>query len=207
VSGDTGGQAVARGSRHDVSRIRTDPDAFESFYRRHFDGVARYVARRVDDPHLAADLIADVFVAAIDSAETYRPTRGNPTQWLYGVARNVVAAERRREARDLRAVGRVSGRSLLGDDDLADLIDRIEAESHRRRLADAVDRLSNRDRALVELVWLDGVPIKDAANVLGIAPVTARVRLHRARKAMKAMLAGSSDRSTTPYVIAREGSS
>jgi RNA polymerase sigma factor (sigma-70 family) len=85
-----------------VAQIASDPAAFEAFYRRHLERVRRFVVRRVADPHLAADLIADVFLAAIDSAHTYRPGHEDPTRWLYGVARNVVNAERRRRARELR---------------------------------------------------------------------------------------------------------
>jgi RNA polymerase sigma-70 factor (ECF subfamily) len=48
--------------------IDRDPDAFEAFYRAHIELVRRFVARRVSDPHLAADLTADVFLAAIDAA-------------------------------------------------------------------------------------------------------------------------------------------
>ncbi|MFC7713577.1 RNA polymerase sigma factor [Nonomuraea recticatena] len=59
----------------------------------------RFVVRRVNDPHLAADLTADIFLAALDSAHTYRPGRGSEIAWLYGVARNVVSAQLRRTAR------------------------------------------------------------------------------------------------------------
>ena len=38
------------------------------------------------------------------------------------------------------------------------------------------------DRALIELVALDGLSVADAAQVLGVKPGTARVRLHRARR-------------------------
>jgi hypothetical protein len=81
VSGSIGrNDGVSRPSAdRDVRRIATDPDGFEAFYRAHVEVVARFVARRVGDPHLAADLIADVFVAAIDSASTYPPERGDPT--------------------------------------------------------------------------------------------------------------------------------
>lgn len=41
--------------------------------------------------HLAADLTADVFLRAIESAESYDPRLGPPAAWLTGVARNVVA--------------------------------------------------------------------------------------------------------------------
>ena len=57
----------------------TDPDAFEGFYREHVDLVERFVARRVGDRELAADLTADIFVAAIESAANYRSAKGAPT--------------------------------------------------------------------------------------------------------------------------------
>ncbi|MCK2221935.1 hypothetical protein MF672_050225 [Actinomadura sp. ATCC 31491] len=37
----------------------------------------RFVVRRVSDPHFAADLTADIFLAALDSAHTYVPGRGS----------------------------------------------------------------------------------------------------------------------------------
>jgi DNA-directed RNA polymerase specialized sigma24 family protein len=62
----------------ELAEITSDPDAFERFYRQHVEAVQRFVARRVDDPYLPADLTADVFVAVIDSAGSYRPSRGEP---------------------------------------------------------------------------------------------------------------------------------
>jgi phosphoribosylaminoimidazole-succinocarboxamide synthase len=172
-----------------VGKIASDTDAFEVFYREHFDAVRRFVVRRVGDPHLAADVIADVFVAALSSATAYRPEQGEPIRWLYGVARNVVAAERRRSARERMAVRRVSGRALLDADDLADLIERIDAEAASRELYEAMDRLSDDDRGLLELVALDGLATREAARIVGLTQVTARVRLHRARRVLRERLA------------------
>ena len=61
------------------------------FYREHLPWVRRFVARRVDDAHAAADLAADIFLAAIDGSRGYRAEHGAPGAWLAGVARNVVA--------------------------------------------------------------------------------------------------------------------
>lgn len=47
-----------------VRQIGRDPEAFTAFYRAHLQAVQRFVARRVGDPHLVADLTADVFIAA-----------------------------------------------------------------------------------------------------------------------------------------------
>src|ERR1700704_448885 len=111
----------------ELDKIGRDPDAFEEFYREHIEKVQRFVARRVDDPHLAADLTTEVFLAAIDAAHTYRAGRGTPTGWLYGVAQNVVSAERRRHPRELRANQRISGRRLLTADDVTRLEERVDA--------------------------------------------------------------------------------
>ncbi|WP_220447572.1 RNA polymerase sigma factor [Nonomuraea diastatica] len=62
--------------RRKQPKIATDPVAFEAFYRRHVDAVTRFLARRVDDPHTVADLVAEVFVAVLDSAHTYRADLG-----------------------------------------------------------------------------------------------------------------------------------
>lgn len=163
--------------------------AFEAFYRRHVAAVGRFVARRVDDPHLAADLTADVFLAVIESAAGYRPDRGSEIGWLFGVARNVIADERRRAARRLRVTGRMAGRRDLDADDVARIEERIDAESAARRTHRALSELPEQTRALVELVAVDGLTVGEAAAALGLSPVAARVRLHRARRSVRAELA------------------
>lgn len=169
--------------------IATDPDAFERFYREHVEAVQRFVARRVDDPYLAADLTADVFVAAIESAGSYRGSRGEPIAWLFGIARNVVAGERRRTARRLRVATRFEGRDLVDEEDLAALHARIDAESAARWLYGELARLSDAERVVFELVALDGLTVADTARTLGINPVAARVRYHRARRSLRDHLA------------------
>ncbi|WP_424536299.1 RNA polymerase sigma factor [Sphaerisporangium viridialbum] len=168
-----------------LAEIADDPDAFEAFYRRHFDEVTRFLARRVGDPHTVADLVAEVFLAVLDSAHTYRPGRGSEVAWLYGVARNTVLAERRRAARELRAGSRIAGRRLLEGDDLARLEDRIDAESPARRALQAMTGLPESERALLELVVVDQLTVSEAAAALGIRQGTARVRLHRARRSLQ----------------------
>ncbi len=171
-----------------LTPISADPDAFEAFYREHLELVQRFVARRVNDPHLAADLTADVFLAAVDSARGYRTERGSPSMWLIGVARNVVAAEFRRQSRDRELTRRVSGRRLLDADSLTRIEERLDAERETRRLYDALASLPARDRALMELVAVDGLSVTEAAQLLGVKPGTARVRLHRSRARIQSHL-------------------
>ncbi|WP_217370332.1 RNA polymerase sigma factor [Nonomuraea antri] len=174
-------------SSSDLRLTMRDPEAFEAFYRRHAERVSRFVARRVADPHTVDDLTTEVFLAVIDAGHTYRPDRGSEAAWLLGVARNVVASELRREARELHKSGRAAGRRPLDADDIACLEERIDAERAARPLLAAIAELPRGLRAVAELVDVDGLSVADAAAALRIRVGTARVRLHRARRRLVAL--------------------
>jgi RNA polymerase sigma-70 factor (ECF subfamily) len=183
----------------DVARIADDPQVLETFYRSHVGAVSKFIARRVDDPYQAADLTAEIFIAAIGSAHTYRPASGSQLGWLYGIARNVLSSDRRRTVREREAAGRFAGRRLLDEDDITRLEERIDAESAARSAYAALASLADSERAVLELVAIDGLAVKDAAAALGISPNTARVRLHRARRSARSAL-GPPESETAEYV-------
>ena len=168
-----------------LPRIAYDPATLEEFYREHIGAVERFVVRRVGDPCLAAELTAEVFLAAVDAAPNYEPERAAPVAWLYGVARNVVAAEFRRSVRERRANARIEGRRLLDEDDVERMQERIDAAGRARELFEALAHIPEGERAVLELVALDELSVTEAASALGLRPVTARVRLHRARTALR----------------------
>ncbi|MDH6136668.1 RNA polymerase sigma factor (sigma-70 family) [Kitasatospora sp. MAA4] len=166
------------------------PEKFGEFYRDHVDAILGFVTRRVADPQLAADLTADIFVAALEAADGYRPDRGAPIAWLYGIARNVIAGHARGRIREQGAVARLSGRRLLDDEDIAALEERIDAQQAVRALADRHAALSEPLRAVLDLVALDGLSTAETAQALGITHATVRVRLHRARRLLGAVQSG-----------------
>jgi RNA polymerase sigma-70 factor (ECF subfamily) len=162
-----------------------DPDQFEAFYRRHVRAVTGFVARRVTDPHVVDDLTTEVFLAAIDGADSYRASRGSESAWLYGIARNVLASDRRTAARRVDKTLRAAAQRGLDADDIARLEEQIDAERAARELMAAVSRLPAGLRVVIELVDLDGLTVTEAAAALRIRPATARVRLHRARSMLR----------------------
>jgi RNA polymerase sigma factor (sigma-70 family) len=168
--------------------IGLDPEIFEIFYREHVEGIERFVSRRVGDRESAADLTAEIFLAAIDSAHRYQPRLGTPKAWLLGIARVLVAGEARRRSRRRAGEERLRGSALLDEDDAARLDARIDAMAQSRRLYEAMDTLPESERAVLELVALDELGLREAAAAAGVRPVTARVRLHRARRKLRAEL-------------------
>lgn len=175
-------------SNHDLARIGHDPDALEQFYRENVEHVQRFVARRVSDPHVAADLTTDIFLAVIEGADTYDRRRGNPKAWLFGISRNVLHNEFRRVRRERDAISRIQGQRLLDEDDLVRMQERIDAEAGSRRLLAAFEELPDGERQALELHAIDDLSPREVGEALGISSVTVRVRLHRARRTLRQRL-------------------
>jgi RNA polymerase sigma-70 factor (ECF subfamily) len=174
--------------------IARDPDAFEAFYREHVDALQRFIARRVATPEAAADLTADVFLAAIEAAASYDPGCGPAKAWLFGIARHRIADSYRNAARESRATAAVLGSELLDADDLSRIHDRLDAEAAARDLYQRLDTIPEPERAVLELVALDELSVVEAAAALKITQVAARVRLHRARRRLAQAVADPSTR-------------
>ena len=172
-----------------VAAIGHDPDAFEAFYRQHLEAVQSFVARRVESPEDAADLTAEVFLATIRASRDYRGEAVVPLAWLYGIARRVVAGHHRSTARAVRAVRRIDARELLDDESTDRIVARLDGQREARRVYRSLAELPERQRAVVELVALDGLSLTEAAGALGISPGNARVLYHRARRRLAGALA------------------
>lgn len=171
-------------AEHSTAPPVRDPAGFAVFYQQQFDTVLGFVTRRTDSPHLAADLTADIFLTALEQAHTYDARRGAPVAWLYGISRNVLAAHFRGSARERQATAQLAGRRLLDDQDVSAIERRIDAARDARQLAERHAALSEPLRAVLDLVVLDALTTREAAQALGISAATARVRLHRARMAL-----------------------
>lgn len=181
------------------------PGALQEFYRRHVAKVTGMGVRRFDSTEDVADFVADVFMEVIRSADGYDPRRGAAISWLYGLAGNVAAGMRRRQARLIDAERRLAGRALLGADDYARVEERIDAAAALRQIYEAMQRLPDADRRLLELIAVDELRPAEAAEALGIGAVAARVRLLRARARLRAQLSAADQRSpaTTNLVLER----
>ena len=149
------------------------------------DAITAYFARRSADPQTVADLTADTFVQAIASFGSFDPRRGSGRGWLFGIARRVYAGHCEARSRHNESVARLGGRRELEPDQVAELLDRIDAERAGRALVAALGALPATDRALVELVDLDGLTPKEAAATLGLSAGATRMRLMRARNRLR----------------------
>jgi RNA polymerase sigma factor (sigma-70 family) len=170
------------------------PDAiaeFERLYRANVDAVMGYFARRSRDPQVVADLTADTFVAVIAGFRTFDPRKGTARAWIFGIARRVYASHCEAHSEQQRKLERLAGRRELPPDQVAELLDRIDAERAGRDLITGLANLPERDRAVIELVDITGLRPKEAAAVLGLTPGAVRMRLLRSRARLRGQAAPS----------------
>jgi RNA polymerase sigma-70 factor (ECF subfamily) len=173
-----------------VRELPYDPVAVEEFYRRHVRSLTSYATRRLSDSEAASDIVANAFVAAIESAAGFDPARGRPGAWLFGITSNLIASELRRRSTESRAVARLCGQLVPQPDEYARLDELMDARRRAGPVAEVLESLPTAERELVDLLLHGDLTVSEAARILGIRPATARMRLSRARLRLGVSLDG-----------------
>ncbi|WP_336029039.1 RNA polymerase sigma factor [Geodermatophilus sp. FMUSA9-8] len=154
-------------------------DAFAAMYRAHHAAVCRYVARRLgpaDDAEVR-DVAAEVFTTAWRRRSAVPP---EPLPWLYGVARRVLANERRGSQRRRRLADRLLTQA-------PEPTSPVDAD--RPLVLDALARLSPTDREVLALAAWEELGPAEIAVVLRCSRSAAAMRLHRARVRLREAMA------------------
>ena len=153
-----------------------DIGRFQAVYDAHYGAVTAYVRRRTTDHVDAQDAVADTFTIAwrrldeVPDVEAARP-------WLYGVARRVLANQRRGNQRRADLWDRVRSHRPASADVEGDVV----AADERRIVLAALSRLRPVDQEILRLAVWEELAHRQIAGVVGCSEASVAVRLHRAR--------------------------
>jgi RNA polymerase sigma-70 factor (ECF subfamily) len=122
--------------------------------------------------------------------------------WLRTVAANTCKMWLRRQTRDDVSLDELIGAgdeapAALGAHHVASVQEEYEGEERRRAVRGAVARLSEKNRAAVQLHYFRGMTCREVASVLGVPVSTVAGRLHKSRKIL------SGDQQLRSYAIYR----
>jgi RNA polymerase sigma factor (sigma-70 family) len=148
-------------------------ERFRSLYQANYHLILGYALRRADATD-AADVVAETFTTAWRRLREV-PEGEEARLWLYGVARRVLANQRRAARRRLRLAGRLRDESRIARSSAAE-------PSVEGGVRAAFSRLRQEDRELLSLTAWEGLDPGELARVLGCSRNAARIRLHRARR-------------------------
>jgi RNA polymerase sigma-70 factor (ECF subfamily) len=180
--------------RSDLELLRAarygDGQAFGEFYRRHGALVLAFLGRRVGNPEVAADLLAETFAAALAAAlDSEREPPGEPIAWLITIARNKLTDSLRRGQVEQTARARLGLEPLsLEDADLERVEELIDGTDVAVRLAELLP--SDQLEALQARI-LHERDYSDIARELRCSQAVVRKRVSRALQTLRDAMEGS----------------
>lgn len=160
-----------------------DVAAFAEVYDRYQPLVYRYVFYRVGDTPVAEDLTAEVFVRVVEKIDRF-VYRGQPLlAWLYAIARNLVADFYRQTKRsDALALDEGAASAAPLPEQAAE--DRLT----QQQLVAALARLTEEQRQVILLKFVEGMDNETVASLLGKPVGAVKSLQHRALAALRRML-------------------
>ncbi len=178
-----------------LARLRTgDPQAFRHLFEAHADRLYRLALSLLRDPSRAEDVVQEAFLAALTHLNTFEG-RARLGTWLYRVAYNASLSQlRERVEEELPSEGDASEdespipmpHTLVDWDITPEVV--LGNREARSQLEAAIASLPESQRAVFLLRDVEGLSTAETAEALGLSEVAVKVRLHRARLALRERL-------------------
>ena len=165
-----------------------DETALEAVYQRYGGACYRLARRILDEPHLAEDVVQQVFVA-LWQGSGYDPQRGAVSTWLLSVTHHKAVDMLRRESGRRK---RLSGTQELIEKQAAgpEPADQVWATLRAERTREALRTLSAEHREVLLLAYYGGYTQREIADMTGLPLGTVKSRTLLAMKRLRALLSG-----------------
>jgi RNA polymerase sigma-70 factor, ECF subfamily len=181
--------AVEQSGSGFIDRLRAgDAGALAQLYRLHHEAVRAFARRLLGDPHVAEDLVHDVFLAAPAAFRGYRRDADVRT-FLVSIAVNKARHHVRAAIRARRMLER------LADEPRPATPTAPDRESERRELCEelqrALDDLPIEQRVVVVLCSVEERTASEVAAIVGAPENTVRTRLFHAMRKLREKMGGA----------------
>ena len=172
--------------------------AFRSLYESLYPDLLRFVQRREHGGH-AEDVVADAFLVVWRRLDDLPRTHGDARAWIFGITRNILLNNRRGEQRRQALGVRLADATTFHSGETAadEVVSRVD-------LGRAWRRLSETHQETLALAVFEELTAPQAAAVLGVSPVAFRLRLSRARRALRLHLDHQPQQAATPPAVVAE---
>ena len=174
-----------------------DADAFETLVRLHVPRLLAVSRRMLGNEEDARDAVQDALLSAYRSIDRFEG-HARISTWLHRIVVNAALMRlrtRRRKPEEpldpLLPVFREDGhhaQEIASWDEPADRL--AEREETRRLVRDAIVSLPDAYREVLVLRDIEELDTADTARELGVTPNAVKIRLHRARQALRTKLDG-----------------
>lgn len=179
-----------------------DGRAFAALFDRHRQRILRYSYRVVEDTADADDVMAMAFLELWRLRDRVRIVNGSVLPWLLATTGNVARNSNRSRRRYRRFLAALPAAEHAEDFSI-ELGDALDRRTGSGSLAAALRELPPVEQSLLTLVHTEEIPLREAAEAVGLSYEAAKSRLQRARKKLNERL--SPQYGTSPSTLATEG--
>ncbi len=159
--------------------IGTEPyDTFSQIYKEYYLKIYKYTLFRVADQYVAEDLVSEIFVKVLDKYNTYNPTKGKFSTWVFAIANNTIINYYKTINRNKV----VNWEQVDSQYRLEDLI--IEQELIEILLK-AILRLDERQRSIIALKFGANMKNREIAQMLNLTESNVGTILYRSLKHLR----------------------
>ncbi len=172
-----------------IRRMQTDDDdAVRDLYAQYGQRLYAYALRLTNDPATAEDVTQNTLVTAWRTARTFRG-EGRLIAWLLGIVHHTAMKALRGDTRHLDDVAE---EIVSGDQPSPE--EQAQVKDERRWVRQGIQSLSPEHRAVLDLIFYQGLSLNEAAQVLNIPVGTVKSRLSYARDHLRGVLARTEER-------------
>jgi RNA polymerase sigma-70 factor (ECF subfamily) len=179
-----------------VSRLQArDEKAFETLLRLYMAQLLRVARRFLKNEEDARDAVQEAFVAAFRSIDRFQ-SGSKLSTWLHRIVVNAslmkLRSRRRHPEEEIDALlprfaadGHQVNESVYWKMSAEDM---VQQEETRELVRKSIDRLPETYRVVLLMRDIEEMSTEETAEALGITPTAVKVRLHRARQALRTLL-------------------
>ncbi len=154
------------------------PDAIDQFYHRYYKELYLYLFSMCKSTERTEDLLQETFLKAFLSLPD---SNDNVRAWLYIVARNLYFDTLKEDKhfvtdQDIEMIKDISNK---------DPLENLLSDERNRSLYQALSKLEDRKREVLELQYFSGLSQKEIAKILDLKPNHVRVLALRARREIR----------------------
>lgn len=165
-----------------VCRIRSgDENAIRELYATYGQRLYTYALRLTNDPTTAEDVVQETLITLWRTADTFRG-EGRFIAWLLGIVHHKAMKTLRHISEPLDATGETVGATNASPEEQA------QAGDMKRWVQQGLKSLSAEHRAVLELVFYQGLSLNEVAEVCNCPLGTVKSRLNYARQHLRGVL-------------------
>jgi RNA polymerase sigma factor (sigma-70 family) len=171
--------------------LTRDEEAFRGLFGRYAPAAKALALRVVRQQHLAEEIVQEAFLAVWRNPAAYEEQRGSVKTWLMGMVHHrAVDAVRREESQRRRAEAEATMAATESVDHAEDVVAAIGAPQERAAVRTALRSLPEDQRAVLEMMYFDGLSQSQIAQRNGLPLGTVKSRTLLGMRRLRSALEG-----------------